>query len=301
MTNSNGASVKFNFTNEFSNVSNERKSRSALQIIFHNRSSVFGFLVVLTWIIITVFAKFIAPYGYTEIDITNRLSAPSAMHLFGQDELGRDVLSRIIWGGQISLGTGFSVILVAALFGTAWGAVAAYSGGISDEIMMRFCDVILGFPSLVLAMAIAAALGPSLLHSMIAMAIVWWPQYARLARGMVLSEKEREYVTAARALGISKIRILVRHIIPNILGTLVVMATMDVSNAIILTAALSFLGLGAVPPTPEWGAMIAASRELIDQWWVPLFPGLALFSVAIGFNFLGDGLRDVLDPRGYSE
>ena len=283
------------------NIIGEQKGRTALQIILHNRSSVFGFLVVFAWIIITVFAKFIAPYGYQEIDIANRLSAPSSMHLFGQDELGRDLFSRVIWGGQISLASGVGVILVAALLGITWGAIAAYVGGFTDEIMMRFCDVILGFPSLVLAMAIAAALGPSLLHSMIAMTIVWWPQYARMTRGMVLSEKERDYVTAARALGISHIRILVKHILPNTLGTLVVMATMDVSNAIILTAALSFLGLGAVPPTPEWGAMIAASRELIDQWWVPLFPGLALFSVAMGFNFLGDGLRDVLDPRGYSE
>lgn len=300
MTDSNGASVGV-FLPGSENGIGERKAKSALQIALNNRSAVFGFLVVFAWITIAVFAPIIAPYGYTELDIANRLAAPSPAHLFGQDELGRDVLSRIIWGGRISLSTGVGVILVAALFGTAWGAVAAYAGGLVDEIMMRVCDVILGFPSLVLAMAIAAALGPSLLHSMMAMAIVWWPQYARLARGMTLSEKEREYVTAARALGIGNGRILVRHILPNTLGTLVVMATMDVSNAIILTAALSFLGLGAVPPTPEWGAMIAASRELIDQWWVPLFPGLALFSVAIGFNFLGDGLRDVLDPRGYSE
>ncbi len=279
----------------------ERKSRSILQVILHNRSSVFGFLVVMTWIIIAILAPLIAPYGYKQNDIAHRLSAPSANHWFGQDELGRDIFSRIIWGGRISLSTGIGVILVAAVVGIAWGAVAAYSGGLTDEVMMRFCDVILGFPSLVLAMAIAAALGPSLLHSMIAMMIVWWPLYARMIRSMVLSEKEREYVTAARALGISRTRILARHILPNTMGTLVVMITVDISSAIILTAALSFLGLGAVPPTPEWGAMIASSRELIDQWWVPLFPGIALFTVAIGFNFLGDGLRDILDPRGYSD
>jgi len=187
--------------------------------------------------------------------------------------------------------------VVATAFGTLYGGLVAFAGGWADEGAMRFVDMVLAFPSLILAMAIAAALGPSIQNSMLAMLLVWWPAYARVSRGQVLALKRRDFVTAARALGLSDVRILVRHVLPNALAPGLVLMTMDFGNAIIITASLSFLGLGAVPPTPEWGAMVAEGRELIQAWWISTFPGLAIFSVAIACNFIGDGLRDAFDPR----
>jgi peptide/nickel transport system permease protein len=189
------------------------------------------------------------------------------------------------------------VVVVATLFGTLYGGLAGFAGKWLDESAMRLVDMVLAFPSLILAMAIAAALGPSIQNSMLALLLVWWPPYARVARGQVLGLKHRDFVTAARALGMSERRILLRHVLPNALAPALVLTTMDFGNAIIITAALSFLGLGAVPPTPEWGAMVAEGRELIQQWWISTFPGVAIFSVAMACNFVGDGLRDAIDPR----
>jgi len=187
--------------------------------------------------------------------------------------------------------------LVSAVLGTLVGAIAAYAGGRAEELLMRMTDLVLCFPPIILAMAIAAALGIGTLNTIIAMLVVWWPKFARLARSLVLVQRSQEYVEAAVVMGLSPGRIVLRHIIPNAVGPLVVLVTLDVGNAIITFAGLSFLGLGVVPPTPEWGSMVSEGRELIEQWWVATFPGLAILSIVLGFNFLGDGIRDWLDPR----
>jgi peptide/nickel transport system permease protein len=253
--------------------------------------------VVLFWVLLAAFAPRIAPYDPIDQDVRHRLQAPSAAHWLGVDELGRDVFSRVLYGGRVSLPVAGIVVAVATIFGTLFGGVAGFAGQWVDGLAMRVVDVVLAFPSLILAMAIAAALGPSIQNSMIAMLLVWWPPYARLARGQVLTLKTREYVIAARGLGLPEFWILLRHVLPNSFAPLLVMMTMDFGAAIIITAALSFLGLGAVPPTPEWGAMVAEGRELIQQWWISSFPGVAIFMVAIACNFIGDGLRDIVDPR----
>ena len=262
-----------------------------------NPMAIGGTLVVLSWVLVAAIAPWIAPYDPIDQDVVNRLAPPSAQHWLGLDEMGRDVLSRLLYGGRVSLPVAAVVVVVASIFGTLYGALAGFLGGWPDEVAMRFVDMVLSFPALILAMAIAAALGPSIQNSMLAMLLVWWPPYARLARGQVLALKECDFVPAARSLGLPDRRILLRHVLPNAVAPSFVLMAMDFGNAIIITAALSFLGLGAVPPTPEWGAMVAEGRELMQQWWISTFPGLAILMVAIGCNFIGDGLRDAMDPR----
>lgn len=257
-----------------------------------------GAAIIVLWGAVAVLAPRIAPYSSLEVDVLARLKPPSGEHLFGTDSLGRDVLSRVLVGARVSLPAGLVVVLLAASFGTIYGGVAAYGGAKTEELQMRVTDLFLSFPPLLLAMAIAAALGKGVLNTIVAMAIVWWPKYARLARSLVLVQRSLEYVEAARALGEGAWRTLVRHIIPNAIGPVVALLALDVGNAMITFAGLSFLGLGVVPPTPEWGAMVSEGQVLIDQWWVSTFPGLAIFTVVVGFNFLGDALRDWLDPRG---
>ena len=257
-----------------------------------------GAAIIVLWSAIAVLAPRIAPYSSREVDVLARLKAPSGEHLFGTDSLGRDVLSRVLVGARVSLPAGLVVVLLAAAFGTIYGGVAAYGGAKTEELQMRVTDLFLSFPPLLLAMAIAAALGKGVLNTIVAMAIVWWPKYARLARSLVLVQRSLEYVEAARALGQGAGRTLLRHIVPNAIGPVVALLALDVGNAMITFAGLSFLGLGVVPPTPEWGAMVSEGQVLIDQWWVSTFPGLAIFTVVVGFNFLGDALRDWLDPRG---
>jgi peptide/nickel transport system permease protein len=242
-------------------------------------------------------APFLAPYSPLDLDVMNRLEPPGLGHPFGTDEAGRDNLSRVLYGARITIPTAFVVILVASAFGTAAGAVSGYAGGRVDEALMRVVDVVLAFPSILLAMAITAALGPGLRNAMLAIVLVSWPEFSRLMRGQVLTVKANEYVLAAQALGAPARRILWIHVLPNAFPPVLVKGTLDVGNAIILTAALSFIGLGAIPPDPEWGAMIAAGQAKFEYWWVATFPGLAILSVVLGFNFLGDGLRDRLDPR----
>jgi peptide/nickel transport system permease protein len=242
-------------------------------------------------------APLIAPYPADAVEIETQLLAPSFEHVFGTDQLGRDVFSRVIAGAQISLSTGFVVVALAGIFGILYGAAAAYASGAIEEAMMRLTDLFFCFPPLILAMAIAAALGIGWRNTIIAMVVVWWPKYARVSRSLVLVQRSLEYVEAARALGYGSRRILGRHILPNTLGPLVTLLTLDVGNAIVTFAGLSFLGLGVLPPTSEWGAMVSDGRELIEEWWVSTFPGLAIFSVVMGLNFLGDGIRDWLDPR----
>ena len=256
-----------------------------------------GIGVVLFWMFLAALAPGIAPYDPIDQDVMHRLGAPSGAHWLGVDELGRDVFSRVLYGGRVSLPVAAIVVAVATIFGTLFGGIAGFAGNWVDALAMRLVDVVLAFPSLILAMAIAAALGPSIQNSMLALLLVWWPPYARQARGQALTLKTREYVIAARGLGLPEFSILLRHVLPNSFAPLLVMMTMDFGTAIIITAALSFLGLGAVPPTPEWGAMVAEGRELIQQWWISTFPGVAIFTVAMACNFIGDGLRDIVDPR----
>jgi peptide/nickel transport system permease protein len=274
-----------------------REGRQVWGQLFRNRMAIVGMLVVLAWVAASALAPVLAPYDPIDLNVDNRLDPPSSAHWLGVDGLGRDVLSRVLYGGRVSLPVAAVVVVLASIFGTLYGGFAAYLGSWPDEVAMRVVDMVLAFPSLILAMAIAAALGPSIQNSMVAMLVVWWPPYARLARGQVLALKAREFVAAAQALGGGERRILLRHILPNAVAPSLVLMAMDFGNAIIITAALSFLGLGAVPPTPEWGAMVAEGRELVDQWWVSTFPGVAILMVAIACNFVGDALRDAIDPR----
>ena len=257
----------------------------------------FGAVVLLFWIAGTILAPVLLPYGPTDQNISAGLRPPGGAHLWGTDKLGRDILVRVLYGTRITLPAAFLAVLVDAAIGITIGALAGYLGGLWDEALMRLTDIFLAFPSIVLAMAIAAALGPSIINAIITIAVVSWPNYARVTRGLVLSVKTADYVEAARAIGVQHWRILLRHILPNCVGPLVAIATLDFGGAILLFAGLSFLGLGPTPDTPEWGRMVADGIEYSDQWWVSGFPGLAIFSVVLALNFLGDGLRDWLDPR----
>jgi peptide/nickel transport system permease protein len=256
-----------------------------------------GAAIIAAWIVIAVAAPLLTPYDPNAVDVMIRLRPPSAAHWLGTDELGRDVLTRLLFGARISLVTGIVVVGIGAVFGTLAGGAAAYMRGRGEEAIMRLTDLVLCFPPIILALAIAAALGIGTLNTIIAMVIVWWPKFARLAHSLVLVQRSQEYVEAAVVVGLKPARILLRHVIPNAIGPLVVLVTLDIGNAIITFAGLSFLGLGVVPPTPEWGSMVAEGRELVEQWWVAAFPGFAILTVVLGFNFLGDGVRDFLDPR----
>src|SRR6267378_218267 len=256
-----------------------------------------GGTVLLVWIVVSAAAPLIAPYGPLIQKIVDRLQAPSAAHPFGTDPLGRDILSRVLYGGRISLPVGFLVVSVSLAIGGLIGAIAGFGSGWMDSLLMRFTDMIMAFPIIILAMTIAAALGPGLDHTMIALVAVSWPRYARVTRGLVLSVKENEYVHASRALGATEAHVLTRVVLPNCLAPAVVMATLDLGNAILTFSGLSFLGLGSPPPAPEWGAMVAAGVQSFDQWWVGVFPGLAILTLVMACNFIGDGVRDALDPR----
>ncbi|MEK5482602.1 MULTISPECIES: ABC transporter permease [unclassified Viridibacillus] len=256
-----------------------------------------GLFICAFWIFVVIFVPLIATHSTTAQDLSIRYQPPSFSHFFGTDELGRDVFSRVMYGSRISLSAGIITVIIAFSFGIFFGGIAGYKGGKVDEVMMRFSELIMAFPPLILAMVIAAALGPSIINSVIAMSIIWWPNYARLMRSMVISLKESEYVTASRVMGASHIRVLFLEILPNSFGPLLVMATLDLGNAILMFSGLSFLGLGTQPPTPEWGSMVSDGAKVIQNWWVSTFPGLAIFSISIGANFVGDGLRDFLDPK----
>jgi peptide/nickel transport system permease protein len=258
-----------------------------------------GAAVILVWGLVALLAPVIAPDPPAVVDVANRLKPPSDLHWLGTDVLGRDVFSRLLYGARTSLAVGFTVVLLASLFGTLLGAIAAYARGWVEEVLMRTTDLIFCFPPIILAMAIAAALGIGTRNTVIAMLVVWWPKFARLARSLVLGQRAQEYVAAAQVIGFGPVHILLRQILPNALGPLIVLVTLDLGNAILVFAGLSFLGLGVVPPTPEWGSMVSEGRELVNQWWVATFPGLAILSVVIGFNFMGDGIRDWLDPHAH--
>ncbi len=273
------------------------RRRATLRFLRANPLVAIGLAIVLGWIAISTAAPAIAPYPPLKQAIVERLQGPSAAHPFGTDQLGRDVLSRVLYGGRISLPAGLLVVIGAALVGGALGALAGWVGGWLDELLMRVTEIFMAFPTIILAMAIAAALGPSLLNAVLAMVVVWWPNYARLMRGLVLAVKSEQYVEAARVIGVPELRILWRAVLPNCLAPLVVLGTVDLGGAILVFAGLSFLGLGSDPATPEWGRMISDGVQFFDQWWIAAGPGLAICTVVIGFNFIGDGIRDALDPR----
>ena len=256
-----------------------------------------GILICLGWILAAVLAPAIAPYDPITQDLSMRLKAPSAIHRFGTDNFGRDIFSRVIYGGRYSLLAGCLSVIIAGIIGTFYGALAGYAGGWLDNVMMRFSEMILSFPSLILAMIINAVMGSNLFNTMFALVIVSWPTYARLMRSVVLSVKENEYVNAAEALGASRMRILLKEIIPNSVSSVLIMATTDIGNKILMFSTLSFLGLGSAPPTPEWGMMVSDGVDYFNKFWVAGFPGLAIFTMAVGANFIGDGLRDLLDPK----
>ena len=257
----------------------------------------FGVIICLFWIIMAIIAPFVAPYDPVVQDLTLRLKAPSAAHIFGTDNFGRDIFSRVIYGGRYSLLAGCLTVVIAGCIGTIYGAIAGYVGGAVDNIMMRLSEMILSFPSLILAMIINAVMGSNLFNTMFALVIVAWPSYARVMRSVVLSVRENEYVTASEALGASRIRILLKEIIPNSITSVLIMATTEIGNQILMFSTLSFLGLGSAPPTPEWGMMVSDGVQYFNKFWVAGFPGLAIFTMAVGANFIGDGLRDLLDPK----
>ncbi len=266
--------------------------------LFRKRQAQIGGTVVLLLVLAAIFAPQIAPFDPYELDVPNRLKPPDATYWFGTDDLGRDMFSRIIYGARTTLQTGLSVILIAASLGTTIGLISGYFGGRVDLIVMRLIDVGLAFPYILLALAIVASLGPSLQNALIAIGLAYVPGWARFVRGSVLSLKQNEYVTAARAVGASHAQIIRRHILVNVLPSIIVLASLDFPAAVLSTAALSYIGLGAQPPTAEWGALLTGARSyMYSGVWLVNFPGLAIFVTMLGFNFLGNALRDTLDPK----
>jgi peptide/nickel transport system permease protein len=260
-----------------------------------------GLAIIVVAVLLALLAPFITPYPADAGSVThptNTLAAPGHGHILGTDQLGRDVFTRVIYGARTSLAIVAGVLLLAALIGVPLGIVAGATGGWLDDVIMRITDVFLAFPALLLALALATVLSPSAEHAALAIAVTWWPWYARLARGSAAAIAGRGYVEAARALGVSKVRVLARHVLPNALPPTLVQLSLDAAGIMLTAAALSFLGLGAQEPTPEWGLMVSQGQGLLEtNWWVAVPPGLAIVIVAVGFNLLGDGLRELLDPK----
>ncbi|MDY3868721.1 MAG: ABC transporter permease [Pyramidobacter sp.] len=272
--------------------------RLTLVRLKRNKLAMFGLAVLLILIFVAVFADYVAPFKYSRQNLRMTLQAPNAKYLLGTDEFGRDVLSRLIFGARVSLQVGLVAVSIALVIGGTLGAVAGYYGGRLDNFLMRLMDVQLAIPSTLLAIAIAAALGPGLFNLMIAVGLSSVPRFARLLRASVLSVKEMEFIEAARAMGASDFRIILLHILPNCCAPLIVQATLSVANAILSSASLSFIGLGIQPPYPEWGGMLSSARDYLrSSAYLSLFPGMAIVITIIALNFLGDGLRDALDPK----
>ena len=263
-----------------------------------NRLAMLGLALVLMLVLVAVLAPWIAPYPPTVGELSQRLQAPSAAHWFGTDDQGRDILSRLMHGSSITLYVVALVAVLAAPIGLLVGTAAGYAGGWVDAVLMRITDIFLAFPRLILALAFVAALGPGIENAVIAIAITSWPPYARIARAETLSIRQADYINAVKLLGAGPARIVLRHVMPMCVPSVIVRVTLDMAGIILTAAGLGFLGLGAQPPMPEWGAMIAAGRAyVLDQWWVAAAPGAAIFIVSLAFNLLGDGLRDALDPK----
>ncbi len=280
-----------------------RASRSGVRYFFRRFTSesplnVVSLVIIVVFLILCIGGNVLAPYDPLQASASDRLLAPSLDHPFGTDEIGRDIMSRVMSGARYSLGIAFLILVIAIPVGTLVGVVAGYAGSLVDELLMRLTDIFLAFPAIILAMAIAAALGPNLRNTVIALTVVYWPWYARLVRGQILQIKEQDYVEAGKALGVTTPRLVLRHILPNSIAPIIIQGTIDIGFAVLATSSLSFIGLGAQPPTPEWGTMITNSRTYFRvAWWYFTFPGIALMLTVVGFNLLGDGLRDYLDPR----
>ena len=266
-----------------------------------NRLSMLGLLMLVFILLVAIFAPVIAPFPEDASGKTNvleRLQAPSETHFFGTDKIGRDIFSRVVMGTGLALQVGTVIILLATSIGVTVGALSGYAGGWIDDLLMRITDIFLTVPALVLAIAISAALGKGIINAMIGISLVWWPGFARLTRSLVLSLREEPFVEAAYGIGAGHMRIIFRHILPNAVSPIIIKMTTDFGFAVLTAAALGFIGLGAQPPTPEWGAMINDGRRYFpDEWWIATFPGLAIWLMVFSWNLIGDGLRDVLDPR----
>lgn len=276
----------------------ESPFKAAFEMLLKNKAAMVGLTIILILVLIAILGKFIMPYNPYVGKLSDSLQGPSAAHLFGTDEQGRDILSRIIDGTKISLRVGIIAVAISLSIGTVLGAIAGYYGGTCDMIIMRFMDIILAFPSLLLAIAFMSALGRGIDKAVIAISIVTIPEYARIVRGSVLSVKENEYVQAARVIGNSDAGIIFKHILPNVISPIVVRATLGVSSAILDTSALGFLGLGVQPPLAEWGSMLGSGRTyFFNAPHIVLFPGIAITITVLAFNLFGDGLRDALDPK----
>ena len=278
-----------------------KSSRESLYLIMKNKLSFIALIVIVLIIIMAVLAPYIIPYPRDmadETNIANKFAAPSREHLFGTDELGRDVFSRTVYAARVSLRTAVIAVGFALLIGVPLGAIAGSVGGWVDNVIMRITDVFLSFPPLLLAIAMVSIMGSSLTNAIIAIAISWWPWYTRLVRGQAISVKERKFVQAAETIGTSRRKIIFSHILPNTISPVIVQASMDMGGVILTVASLSFLGLGAQLPTPEWGLMISVGRNYFpDMWWCCIFPGLAIFITVLCFNLLGDAIREILDPK----
>lgn len=279
----------------------KRKKRKALELVqalVQNKMSLIGGSIILIYILLAILAPVIAPYDPFEIKLLDKLKPPSMEHWMGTDDKGRDIFSRILYGSQLSLAVGFVSVFIGAFFGIILGIISGYYGRWIDTLIMRFIDILLAFPGLLLALAVVSALGPSLLNVMIAVGIFSIPTFARIVRGSTLSVKKMEYIDAIKVLGASDIKIIFVHILPNILSPIIVQGTLRLATSILSVAGLSFLGMGAQPPTPEWGAMLSSGRDfLYSAPHIALFPGLAIAIIVLAFNIFGDGLRDALDPR----
>ncbi|AOT71947.1 ABC transporter permease [Geosporobacter ferrireducens] len=276
-----------------------KKQKSLLWYkIKKNPMTILGFSLIFILAALALFAPWITSYDPIKINMAERFQPPSASHWFGTDEVGRDIFTRVIYGARLSLGASITIVVVAGLIGSVIGAIAGYFGNWVDQIIMRIMDMLLAFPTLVLAMVLAATLGPNLINAMLAISIVKIPVYVRLARGEALSIKKKLYVVAAKTFRVNDFYIIIRHIIPNTITPVIIQITLDLGDTILLVATLGFLGLGARPPAPEWGTMISTGfKHMLEQWWYATFPGLAVFIASSGFNLIGDGLRDILDPK----
>jgi peptide/nickel transport system permease protein len=267
-------------------------------LLLANPLALVGMAIVIALLLMAIFAPLLAPGSPYAQDLTQRLLPPSADHWFGTDELGRDIYRRVVHGGRVTLTIVLLVAVIVAPVGLAIGTAAGFFGGLLDTVLMRITDIFLAFPRLILALAFVAALGPGIENAVIAIALTAWPPYARVARAETLTLRESDFISAVRLQGASSLRILIRHVMPLCLSSVIIRVTLDMAGIILTAAGLGFLGLGAQPPIPEWGAMVSSGRSfLLDQWWVATIPGIAIFVVSLGFNLLGDGLRDVLDPK----
>ena len=273
-------------------------SRDRWRQVMHNRMAVMGLTILGLLALIAIFAPFVAPYDPLEMDLKNNLQGPSSAHWLGTDKLGRDVLSRVIFGSRISLTVGFIVQGIALVVGVLLGAISGYFGGLLDMVIQRLVDVVMAFPFLILSIAIVSLIGPSLTNMMLVLGGVVWVDYTRMVRGMVLSVKEQEYITAARVVGAKNRRIIFRHVLPGTINVIIVQATFGIASAILAASSLSFLGMGAQPPTPEWGALLADAKPYLRQFpLMSIAPGVAIMITVLAINFVGDALRDAFDPR----